>query len=426
MGTGHSFARRGWATTVALSLWLSGVLPATAQFALLHSFTGGSPDGSRPDFDSLTLLGSTLYGLTTRGGDSDGGALFRLNTDGSAFDMLHEFAGGSADGLHPYGPLTVSGSTLYGTTSGGGEGNGTVFKIDADGTDFALLHSFATTFFPPWSARNPYGGVVLAGSTLYGMALWGGDMDYGAVFKVDTNGTGYSTLHEFTNMGGSDGSRPYGSLTLDGSTLHAMTYGGGEFSFGTVFKMNTNGAGFSVLHSFSSWFDGDGGNPYGSLTLDGSTLYGMTYDGGARSLGTVFRINVDGSGYAVLHDFAGGADSGSRPYGSLIVDGSTLYGMTSEGGDFNRGTVFQINSDGSDFTLLHEFAGGSSDGARPHGSLILEGTTLYGMTYEGGGGNQGTVFSLSIPEPGTSVLALAGLVGVRMLRRRRRLPIQRG
>jgi uncharacterized repeat protein (TIGR03803 family) len=168
-------------------------------------------------------------------------------------------------------------------------------------------------------------------------------------------------LHEFSG-GGSDGSAPYYTTpTVTGSTLYGMTRQGGDSNRGTVFKMNTSGAGYTNLHEFAGGAS-DGREPYGSLTLSGSTLYGMTANGGDSDRGTVFQINTDGTGFSLLHEFASGDSNERWPYGSLMLDGSTLYGMTANGGDSDRGTVFQINTNGTGFSLLHEFAGGARVG----------------------------------------------------------------
>ena len=68
---------------------------------------------------------------------------------------------------------------------------------------------------------------------------------------------------------------------------------------------------------------------------------------------------------ATIHEFAGGTDDGREPYGSLTLSGSTLYGMTYGGGDSGVGTVFSMGTNGSGFTLLHEFASGADDGQPP-------------------------------------------------------------
>ncbi|PYR33715.1 MAG: hypothetical protein DMF90_19825 [Acidobacteria bacterium] len=58
-------------------------------------------------------------------------------------NVLHAFAG-SADGAHPSAALIEAGDgSFYGTASGGGDtGNGTVFRMTADGT-VTVVHSFA-------------------------------------------------------------------------------------------------------------------------------------------------------------------------------------------------------------------------------------------------------------------------------------------
>ena len=121
-----------------------------------------------------------------------------------------------------------------------------------------------------------------------------------------------------------------------------------------------------------------------SLTLAGSVLYGMTPYGGIvppggapSNGGTVFRINSDGTGFGVLHGFTGtqfgGSNDGAGPYGAVTLSGSTIYGMTRFGGSNGRGTIFSLNTDGSGFHLLHSFVGGSQD-EPPQGSLTLVGS----------------------------------------------------
>lgn len=65
----------------------------------------------------------------------------------------------------------------------------------------------------------------------------------------------------------------------------------------------TPGYYFTVLKSLSPWA---GINRQGSLVLSGSTHYGMAYADGSANLGTIFKINTDGTSFTVLHSFAGG------------------------------------------------------------------------------------------------------------------------
>ena len=84
---------------------------------------------------------------------------------------------------------------------------------------------------------------------------------------------------------------------------------------------------YSKLFDFFSTTTGS--NADGDLISDGIFLYGTTAYGGANNFGTVFKIKTDGTGYVKLFDFSGAAD-GSKPLGSLVYDGTFLYGMTWE------------------------------------------------------------------------------------------------
>jgi uncharacterized repeat protein (TIGR03803 family) len=290
--------------------------------------------------------------------------------------------------------LILSGNTLYGTAKiGGSSDQGTVFAVNTDGTGFTNLYSFAGGS----DGGYPMAGLILSGNTLYGTANGGGSSGHGTVFAVSTDGTGFTNLYGFT---GSDGAYPYAGLIVSGNILYGTATGGGSSGNGTVFAVNTNGTGFTNLHSFtavsSSGANSDGGSPQAGLILSGNTLYGTT-EGGGNGYGTVFKVNTDGTGFTNLYSFNGGSD-GYRTVAGLILSGNTLYGTTEYGGSSGAGTVFAINPDGTGFTTLHSFTGGS-DGYRMGAGLILSGNTLYGTASGGGSSGQGTVFSLSLPPP---------------------------
>ena len=325
------------------------------------------------------------------------------NTDD--FSVLYSFGSIANDGAYPLGSLTLSGSTFYGMTSGIGDyadSSGTIFKVNTDGTGYQMLYNFGVVN----NGTNPHGDLTLSGSTLYGMTLGGGAMLSGTIFKINIDGTGYQVLHSFGTVL-NDGYSPYGSLTLSGSTLYGMTEAGGAYNKGMIFQINTDGTGYQVLYSFGSVAN-DGCYPYGSLTLSGTTLYGMTSDGGAYgAYGTIFQINTDGTGYLVLHSFDNVANDGYAPFGSLTLSGSTLYGMTEVGGTGGFGTIFQINTSGAGYQVLYSFAGYPNDGYYPLSSLTLSGSTLYGMTRTGGGGGAyglGTIFQINTDGTGYQTL----------------------
>jgi len=393
-------------------------LLAVATTTSAQTYTALANFGTQPS--DFTLSGSNFYGTTTSGGNYGYGMVFQISTNGTGFTVLHSFGGGDDDGGNPNGSLTLSGSTLYGTTVNGGNsfGDGTVFQIstnvqaDTNGTGYAILYSFV-----PKIGSSPSGSLTLSGTNLFGVTTSGN----GTLFRVDTGGGGATNLHVFggfvitsiitntvTNIVNAvtnvvttlstnvfpDGTSPNGSLTLSGSTLYGTTTYGGSNGFGTVFQINTDGSGYSILHQFSA-DDGDGEYPHGSLILSGSTLYGttgMTSAGGFNN-GTVYQINANGTGFAVLYEFGLVAGDGYNPIGSLTLSNSTLYGTTDYGGTnaCDCGTVFQINTDGSGYQILYDFFGGPL-GGNPQRSVILSGSTLYGMAGS-------ILFSLTVPAP---------------------------
>jgi uncharacterized repeat protein (TIGR03803 family) len=370
------------------------------QDTLPYEFNGAY--GYNP-MATLTLSGSTMYGMSPRGGGNSGGVIFQVNTNGTGPSALHQFPSFTSDGYYPNGSLTLSASTLYGMTYYGGTNNaGVIFKLNANGTGYALLHEFVGNQYTggPTDGGNPEGSLVVSGSTLYGMTSVGGTNGYGMVFQINTDGTGFAPLYQFA---GTDGSTPQGSLTLAGSVLYGTTHSGGANGYGVIFQISTNGTGFGLLHQFAY---SDGAGPNRSLALSGSTLYGMTYEGGGNDDGVIFEVNTNATGYQVLHSFD--YSDGMNPRGDLTLSGSTLYGMTYQGGASNLGVVFQINTGGTDFSLLHQFAGNPSDGANPLGDVTASGSTLYGMTYAGGLYNLGVIFSLVVPPP-PPVLQIAGI-----------------
>jgi uncharacterized repeat protein (TIGR03803 family) len=374
-----------------LTLCLLAVSTLQAQYTKLLDFAGAS-NGSNP-FGSLLSDGNALYGMTLFGGTNNLGTAFKINPDGTGYTKLLDFAGAS-NGSEPRGSLISDGTSLYGMTYLGGTNNqGTVFKINPDGTGYTKLLDFAGAS----NGSYPSGSLLSDGTSLYGVTASGGANNLGTIFKINPDGTGYTKLLDFA--GASNGRGPLGTLISDGTSLYGMTRDGGTNNLGTVFKINPDGTGYTKLLDFNGASNGK--NPHGSLLFDGISLYGTTMFGGTNDLGTIFKINPDGTGYTKLLDFAV-ASNGTRPEGSLLSDGISLYGMTRFGGTNDLGTIFKINPDGTDYTILLNFAG-SSNGSDPRSvSLISDGTSLYGMTHQGGTSNLGTVFKYQYCFPPTA------------------------
>ena len=231
----------------------------------------------------------------------------------------------------------------------------------------------------------PEANLLLSGNTLYGTAHNGGTNGYGTVFKVNTDGMGFTVLHTFTapvNLTNIDGINPRSSLVLSSNTLYGTTSGGGAYGGGTVFAVNTNGTAFTNVYNFGSIFT-SGYSPQAGLVLSGNILYGTTQNRDLAN-GAVFRINTDGTAFTNIHSFSVGSHTsqgintnsdGIQPYSALMLASNVFYGTTQLGGTSGDGTVFRLNTDGTDFTNLHNFTGvltsylqtiTNSDGANPY------------------------------------------------------------
>jgi uncharacterized repeat protein (TIGR03803 family) len=377
-------------------LFLSTAAGEAETFRILHHF----PTNAGPMWPvavapcgALVIDQGMIYGGTQMGGVSNLGTLYKVSLDGTGFTWLKEFSG--IDGREPRAGLLKVGNVLYGTTHNGGlYSGGTVFKLNTDGTDFQVLHHFNPETgegFQP-AGSEP---LVLAGDSLFGMTKGSGAsngvaLGWGTVFRVGTNGTGFSILKNFP---GDAESEPWAGLALVDNSLYGTTSGFATDNRGTVFRIGLDGSDYRVLWRFTA--QADASFPLGGVVVSGNMLLGTTYYGPYgtyQGSGTVFRMNTDGTGFTRLHLFD---SSGWWPREGLQLADGVLYGITIYSPS-SFGGVYAITVDGAAFTMLKQFAG--VDGTSPTG-LTLVGRTLYGVC--GGGGNYGggVLFSLATPSP---------------------------
>jgi len=134
----------------------------------------------------------------------------------------------------------------------------------------------------------------MSGGTLYGTTVNGGSNHNGVVFAINTGSSGFEVLKTFsvmTNGINSDGANPQAGLALSGNMLYGTTFHGGTNAVGTVFAVNTSGTVFNNLHNFTG--GNDGASPYAGVVLSGGSLYGTAYYGGSNNNGTVFMVSTD-------------------------------------------------------------------------------------------------------------------------------------
>jgi uncharacterized repeat protein (TIGR03803 family) len=362
------------------------------NFQTLYTFN--SYAGTTP-FGSLSLLGGRLYGTT-------GFAVFSVSTNGSGFTNV-------AAGLNGVNAkLALVGGSFYGTTSlGGTNGAGSIFSFPTSGG--SVTTNFSFVFNLPSPAEQPVAGLIASGGTLFGTTFYGGGSDEGTVFSILTNGTDFAGLVNFapgfgeSGRANATGLSPYAPVTLAVGTLYGTTESGGASATGVLFSVNTNSpSSFAVLHQFNATgnngTNADGAFPFNDLAVSNGFAYGVARFGGTAGYGTIYTIPTNGSSFTTLYSFTNGTD-GANPYGGLLLSGTTLYGVASGGGADGAGTIYSIQTNGSNFTLLYTFTGGA-DGSVPVGDLLLSGGVLYGCASQGGAGTtDGTVFAFTLPGP---------------------------
>ena len=403
-------------------LGLTAAAPAVhAQGYTLKTLASFSGKNGLGPLGSLTISGGTLYGATTQGGANGDGAVFSVPITGGNPTVVASFDG--TNGYNPSGSLAISGGMIYGTTPG------TIFSVPTTGGALTTLLKFTGS---NGNGGPSYTGLTISGNTLYGTAEGGPNGTYGEVFSLPIAGGAATTLASFPY---SSGKAPYGimpssGLLLSGGLLYgtALESGPSGGGLGTVYSLPVAGGTPTVLAEFNGTKSSNGSMPYGNLTLSGGTLYGTTRRGGSSGNGTVFSVPVTGGKLTTLAEFSG--LNGSNPTGGLVLVGGTLFGTTTTGGPFDTGEVFSVPVTGGAPTVLAQFNQnrGYSFGVYPEGNLIYSDGVFYGTTSQAGNGADGTVFALvpngaPVPEASSWVsfgLLLVGGLGVLALRARRR------
>jgi uncharacterized repeat protein (TIGR03803 family)/YD repeat-containing protein len=386
------------ATTGLLTVTDGGVSLTAGDFTVnfatssnLHAFNGS--DGSNPFAGLLQASDGNFYGSNYSGGTTDQGNIFRVTPDGT-LTVLHSFNG--TDGFKPNELIQAKDGNFYGTTrEGGAYGNGTIFRVNANGA-FTTLYSFNGT-----EGNGPRAGLTQASDgALYGTTYAGGTYGKGTLFRMGLDGT-LTTVYVFGS--GQDAANPSGHLiqAKDGE-LYGTTEAGGDGGSGTIYHTTLAGS-ETILQSF----DGSVGVPVGGVVQSGNgTLYGTL---SSATQGEFFSLTPSGN-LQYLNTITG------SPTGDGIqASDGNFYGTTTSGGSKNLGTVFRIEPNGS-FKTLYSFDG--QNGSHPFGGVIQGNDgNFYGSAFDGGANNKGTLFKLT-PQGFPSITSFSpgsGPVGIAVL-----------
>lgn len=398
------------------------------------------PEGPLYAAPGGTLLGTTSIFYSSSCGYCGPGAVYSVKPTTSGpptISTIWLFDG--PDGAEPEtGVVRGAEGSLYGTTTTGGvnfyacaseyEGCGVLFKLTKTGSAWSetVLHYFNSEYGPPDDGIAPGGPPLLVNGTLFGITMGGGvyPYDYGTMYKESTNGTGYQIVHRFD----ASAEAPVGTLIMDSSgRLYGETQGGesggsscgGSLGCGTVYRINSDGSGYTVLYQFKGLAYGDGGDPTGYLTLVNGNLFGATDVGGQSGCGdtyadpgcgTLFELRKNSNGAyteTVIYKFSADPNGSSPLPWGMVLDSANgnLYGTTLQAGDCSGsyggssgscGTIFKLNPSTGAYSTIYQFDG-APDGALPHGAPAISNGVLWGETYAGGLNKTGTIWSWSIP-----------------------------
>lgn len=370
-----------------LTATLASMLSASAanQYEILGSASSSTADWPRGPW---VYSGGNFYGTSQNGGANGDGSIYRFDPATGQFFLIYSFTGGN-DGTSPSTGLFESATDgkLYGATYGGMNNAGTLYRTDKPGNFFETIHQFTT---PTGSSPD---GIPIEASDgkLYGVVGSGGALGVGGIYRINPDGSGYQLLRAFTGTTGFTrgmGEACKGLVEGPGGFLYGVTPAGGSNDTGVFFAMSKDGITYNV---FREWPTTGLHRPNSRLLLasDGN-FYGSTSSGGAANRGGIYRISPSGA-YTELHEFDNSPD-GYNLGGDLIegTDGF-LYGCTF----YTAGIVFRMAKDGSSFAVLHRFAGGANDGTQPGAPLIETAPGVFhGTTIGGGANNNGVIFRL--------------------------------
>lgn len=326
-----------------------------------------------------------IYGTTSAGGDSSAGVIFSIRSDGSHFQRLYSFKGGT-DGNGPDGPLAMgSGSKLYGlTAAGGASGGGIVFAYDTLTHVYRKLADLNNS-----TGYDGVGGLVWFDSKFYGLGVFGGANGNGTIFSYIPGADTVTDVYDLTTA---TGAYPFGSMTVLNNLLYFTTNSGGTNNGGVLNVYDPAAGTVTALFDFPN-----GSGPWSSLRVMNNILYGVAPYGGPNHLGEIYSYAPGGRGFTDIFDYEIFYD-GVYPYGVVPFHG-LLYGSTANGGaNQTGGTLNYTNTSGGNSQFYSfDYNDNPGDGGFPYGvPIITPDSILLGMTERGGSADSGIIYSYDL------------------------------
>jgi uncharacterized repeat protein (TIGR03803 family) len=365
---------------------------ASAQVTILHNFDDGSMRTDGADLSSGLILApdGSFYGSTSKlynkstGRSSKAATIYRVTTTG-VVTILKTFPFKTF--LEPIPLLAYKREILATSARGPGSSKDGAFLglSEANGVwHTSVWYKFGT------NCSTPSGSLIVGpDGYIYGTAFAGGSGSGGTIYKIDPTSHKESVVYNFTLYGAWG---PDSLLLANDGNYYGTTFEGPIANESTIFKMTPSGS-VTTIYTFTD------GNQLGSLIqgADGNFYGTCSYaaQGTPTQYGMVFKM-TPAYDVSILHTFGQGSD-GQLPGGVVESPNGNLYGTTDDGGTAGKGTIYELSTDGTSYTVLHNFDDGSvpNDGQYPIGLTLGADNNFYGTTSNGGTAGRGTVFRCS-------------------------------
>jgi uncharacterized repeat protein (TIGR03803 family) len=323
--------------TMPTQIFGNGTVVAYAPSGTLSTVFNFGPTNYSPQSGLSLGFDGNLYGAAQTGGPAHTGTVFKVV--GGGMTTLYTFTNGT-DGAFPWAPpIQAPDGNIYGVTYNGTT-PGTAYRITAAGV-FSVIANLPSETVAPL--------ILGTDGKLYGTTQYGGTFNRGTIFQLTTAGK-LKILYNFDAT--THGGVPVGPLlqAVDGK-FYGTTTDGGTFGQGVVYSVTSGGV-YKVLHNFQATTEG---NSSTSGLVQGSNrfLYGVMSAGGGNGFGTLYKMNTTGTTFTVLHNFD--KASGAVPFATPTVHTSgTIYGVTQTGGPTNSayGVVYSFDDGLKPFASL--------------------------------------------------------------------------
>ena len=369
------------------------------KLQILHSFTQDEVGSGYP-----SRVNYPVYGTTSGGGDHGFGMAYSLTGNG-VFTPLSSFVGGDK-GTMPSPVILGPDRALYGTMGSGGiHGCGVVYSLRPSpaacltaqcGWTEIVIYSLAGNS----DACSPNGNLAFdQAGNLYGTAYSGPEGNSnGAVYELTPSNGGWKEKVIYSFSGGSDGLGPTSLVASDDGSLYGTTYRGGQYDAGTVFQLTPAGGGWTLttLHSFTG-FNGDGFLPDQLFQDHGGNLWGHSVQSGYQD--NIFTLSQsDGNWvFSILWQTPVGEGltglAGIRQYEEgwgTVVGGPCLGPQCSPASNAANGPYYYFVHCLFGQSCYQQYYG---QGTFPGGVTAIDGGgDMYGITYQCGAYNHGTVW----------------------------------